>query len=66
MDLAKRELIIAEDDLTKVQTQQLILSRRQSELGVWIKENINKVNLFFYFLFLFIFLLPYKSAARGT
>jgi len=42
VDLAKRELIIAEDDLTKVQTQQLILSRRQSELGVWIKENINK------------------------
>jgi len=43
VELAQRELITVEDDLSKVQTQKLILSKRQSELGSWIRGDLRKV-----------------------
>jgi len=43
VELAQRELITVEDDLSKVQTQKLILSKRQSELGAWIRGDLRKV-----------------------
>jgi len=40
MQLAHSELIAIENDLSDVQTQELILRQRQSELGKWLNEDL--------------------------
>ncbi|ELR22348.1 uncharacterized protein ACA1_253340 [Acanthamoeba castellanii str. Neff] len=42
LELARSELHSIDDDLSRVQTQELILRSRQSELGAWLQENAVK------------------------
>lgn len=43
LEHAKKERIRLQDELGEIMTQQLVLSKRQGELGRYITENVKKV-----------------------